>query len=166
MALQWMILTYLVAAEAALAIILTLPAPKAIKSRIVSLVSLILQPAMFILPFSAFQLLGPLFFPYFPVRALIFVSAWWFVELFLVTRHILENGAPLDVHRRDLHCLWARSLREIGNFFLSFLSSAFYAQLLYCTVLLYFITLYQIDIALWNSRGENLVWLGLNSFCL
>ncbi|KAM7479601.1 hypothetical protein LguiA_027814 [Lonicera macranthoides] len=57
MALQWMILTYLVAAEAALAVILTLPAPKAIKSRIVSLVSLILQPAMFILPFSAFQLL-------------------------------------------------------------------------------------------------------------
>ena len=117
MALQWMILTYLVAAEAAIAVILTLPAPKAIKSRIVSLVSLILQPAMFILPFAAFQLLGPLFFPYFPVRALIFVSSWWFVELFLVIRYILENGAPLDVHRRNLHCRWARSLREIGNFF-------------------------------------------------
>ncbi|KAH6761539.1 B-cell receptor-associated 31-like protein [Perilla frutescens var. hirtella] len=57
MALQWMILAYVVAAEAALAIVLTLPSPKAIQSRIASLVSLILQPSLFIIPFSAFQLL-------------------------------------------------------------------------------------------------------------
>ncbi|EYU21865.1 hypothetical protein ABFS83_09G068700 [Erythranthe nasuta] len=57
MGLQWMILTYVVAAEAAVAVVLTLPSPKAVKSRIVSLVSLILQPSLFIIPFSAFQLL-------------------------------------------------------------------------------------------------------------
>ena len=58
MALQWMILTYVVAAEAALALLLTLPAPKLLRYRLVSLVSLVLQPALFIVPFSAFQLLG------------------------------------------------------------------------------------------------------------
>ncbi|KAI8542648.1 hypothetical protein RHMOL_Rhmol08G0154300 [Rhododendron molle] len=57
MALQWMILTYVVAVEAAIAVLLTLPSPKLVKSRVVSLVSLILQPSMFIVPFSAFQLL-------------------------------------------------------------------------------------------------------------
>ncbi|KAL6962955.1 hypothetical protein U1Q18_037919 [Sarracenia purpurea var. burkii] len=57
MALQWMILTYVVAAEAAIAFLLTIPSPKLVKSRLVSLVSLILQPAMFIVPFAAFQLL-------------------------------------------------------------------------------------------------------------
>ncbi|KAK4280653.1 hypothetical protein QN277_012249 [Acacia crassicarpa] len=57
MALQWMILTYVVAAEAALAVLLTLPAPKLLKNRFVSLVSLILQPALFIVPFAGFQLL-------------------------------------------------------------------------------------------------------------
>ncbi|KAI9174590.1 hypothetical protein LWI28_019738 [Acer negundo] len=57
MALQWMILTYVVAAEAALAFILTLPSPQLLKSRLVSLVSLILQPALFVVPFSGFQLL-------------------------------------------------------------------------------------------------------------
>ncbi|PIN01201.1 hypothetical protein CDL12_26292 [Handroanthus impetiginosus] len=57
MALQWVILAYVVAAEAAVAIFLTLPTPKAVKSRIVSLISLVLQPSLFIIPFSAFQLL-------------------------------------------------------------------------------------------------------------
>ncbi|KAL0322356.1 UNVERIFIED_CONTAM: hypothetical protein Scaly_2532000 [Sesamum calycinum] len=57
MALQWVILAYVVAAEAAVAIILTLPSPKALKSRIVSLISLILQPSLFVIPFSGFQLL-------------------------------------------------------------------------------------------------------------
>ncbi|KAK3034038.1 hypothetical protein RJ639_032960 [Escallonia herrerae] len=57
MALQWMILTYVVAAEAALALLLTLPSPKVVKTRLVSLISLILQPSIFILPFSGFQLL-------------------------------------------------------------------------------------------------------------
>ncbi|KAM3247400.1 hypothetical protein P3L10_009167 [Capsicum annuum] len=57
MALQWMILTYVVAAEAALAILLTLPYPKALKNRFVSLISLTLQPSLFIIPFAGFQLL-------------------------------------------------------------------------------------------------------------
>ncbi|KAB2609995.1 hypothetical protein D8674_040815 [Pyrus ussuriensis x Pyrus communis] len=57
MGLQWMILTYVVAAEAALAFLLTIPAPKLLKNRFVSLVSLILQPALFIVPFAGFQLL-------------------------------------------------------------------------------------------------------------
>lgn len=58
MALQWMILTYVVAAEAAVAILLTLPSPKLLKNRLVSLVALVLQPALFIVPFAGFQLLG------------------------------------------------------------------------------------------------------------
>ncbi|KAL6183317.1 PREDICTED: uncharacterized protein LOC101300250 [Fragaria vesca subsp. vesca] len=57
MALQWMILTYVVAAEAAIALLLTLPAPKLLKFRFVSLISLILQPALFVVPFAGFQLL-------------------------------------------------------------------------------------------------------------
>ncbi|KAA8541406.1 hypothetical protein F0562_025369 [Nyssa sinensis] len=57
MALQWMILAYVVAAEAVLALLLTLPSPKLIKSRLVSLISLILQPSLFIVPFAGFQLL-------------------------------------------------------------------------------------------------------------
>lgn len=61
MALQWMILTYVVAAEAAIAMLLTLPAPKLLKNRFVSLISLILQPALFVVPFAGFQLLGPCF---------------------------------------------------------------------------------------------------------
>ncbi|KAG5009520.1 hypothetical protein AAZX31_07G100500 [Glycine max] len=57
MALQWLILTYVVAAEAAVAILLTLPTPKLLRDRFASLVSLILQPALFIVPFAGFQLL-------------------------------------------------------------------------------------------------------------
>ncbi|XVF09411.1 hypothetical protein REPUB_Repub07fG0090400 [Reevesia pubescens] len=57
MALQWMILTYVVAAESAVALLLTLPYPKLLKNRLVSLISLILQPALFIVPFAGFQLL-------------------------------------------------------------------------------------------------------------
>ncbi|XP_021292134.1 uncharacterized protein LOC110422512 isoform X1 [Herrania umbratica] len=57
MALQWLILTYVVAAEAAVALLLTLPYPKLLKNRLVSLISLILQPALFIVPFAGFQLL-------------------------------------------------------------------------------------------------------------
>ncbi|KAJ8771975.1 hypothetical protein K2173_027152 [Erythroxylum novogranatense] len=57
MALQWMILTYVVAAEAVLAAVLTLPSPKLLKYRLVSLVSLLLQPALFVVPFAGFQLL-------------------------------------------------------------------------------------------------------------
>ncbi|OWM82980.1 uncharacterized protein LOC116189159 [Punica granatum] len=57
MALQWMLLTYAVAAEAVVAILLTLPSPKLLKYRIVSFVSLILQSALFVVPFAGFQLL-------------------------------------------------------------------------------------------------------------
>jgi len=62
MALQWMILTYVVAIEAAVAILLTLPSPKLLRNRLTSLISLILQPALFIVPFAGFQLLGNFFF--------------------------------------------------------------------------------------------------------
>ncbi|KAM2903259.1 hypothetical protein COP2_003091 [Malus domestica] len=57
MVLQWMILTYVVVAGVALAFLLTIPAPKLLKNRFVSLVSLILQPALFIVLFAGFQLL-------------------------------------------------------------------------------------------------------------
>ncbi|CAO2816536.1 unnamed protein product [Amaranthus hypochondriacus] len=57
MALQWVILTYIVAAESAIFLLLSLPSPKLLKSRFVSLISLLLQPLMFIVPFAAFQLL-------------------------------------------------------------------------------------------------------------
>jgi hypothetical protein len=58
MALQWMILACVVAAEAAVAALLTLPAPRAVRAQIVGLTSLILQPVACVLPFAAFQLLG------------------------------------------------------------------------------------------------------------
>ncbi|KAL2897753.1 Titin [Bienertia sinuspersici] len=57
MALQWVILTYIVAAEVAIFLLLSLPAPKLIKTRFVSLISLLLQPLMFVVPFAGFQLL-------------------------------------------------------------------------------------------------------------
>ncbi|KAB5524253.1 hypothetical protein DKX38_022002 [Salix brachista] len=66
MGLQWMILTYVVAAEAAIAALLTLPSPKLLKGGLVSLISLLLQPALFIVPFSGFLLLG-LFFVSFTI---------------------------------------------------------------------------------------------------
>lgn len=58
MALQWMLLAYTVAVEAAIALLLTVPSPKLLKKRFVSLISLILQPALFVVPFSGFQILG------------------------------------------------------------------------------------------------------------
>lgn len=66
MALQWMLLAYTVAVEAAIAILLTIPSPKLLKKRIVSLISLILQPALFVVPFAGFQILGfsPLYFDF------------------------------------------------------------------------------------------------------
>ncbi|XP_038983027.1 uncharacterized protein LOC103713366 [Phoenix dactylifera] len=57
MALQWMILSWVVAAEAAVAVLVTLPSPRLIKSRIVALASLLLQPLTGVLPFAGFQLL-------------------------------------------------------------------------------------------------------------
>lgn len=58
MALQWMILTYVLAAEAAIALLLTIPCPKFLKKNLVSSVSLLLQPTLFVVPFAGFQLLG------------------------------------------------------------------------------------------------------------
>ncbi len=57
MGLQWMVLGYVVAAEALLAVIAMWPAPKLVKSRIISLLSLILRPLGGVIPFAAFQLL-------------------------------------------------------------------------------------------------------------
>ncbi|KAF0913396.1 hypothetical protein E2562_022188 [Oryza meyeriana var. granulata] len=57
MALQWMILACVVAAEAAVAVMLTLPAPRAVRKQIVGVTSMLLQPFAGILPFAAFQLL-------------------------------------------------------------------------------------------------------------
>ncbi|TVU47773.1 hypothetical protein EJB05_07382 [Eragrostis curvula] len=57
MALQWMILACVVAAEAAVAALLTIPAPRAVRNQIVGLVSLLLQPIATVIPFAAFQLL-------------------------------------------------------------------------------------------------------------
>lgn len=53
-----MILACVVAAEAAVAVMLTLPAPRAVRKQIVGLTSMLLQPFAGILPFAAFQLLG------------------------------------------------------------------------------------------------------------
>ncbi|XP_073014249.1 uncharacterized protein [Typha latifolia] len=57
MGLQWMVLSCAVALEAAVALLLTLPAPKLLKNRLVALTSLLLQPATGVLPFAGFQLL-------------------------------------------------------------------------------------------------------------
>ncbi|XP_010500370.1 PREDICTED: uncharacterized protein LOC104777761 [Camelina sativa] len=57
MALQWLILSYVVAAEVVITLVLTLPYPMLIKKRVVQLVSLILQPAASIVAFAGFQLL-------------------------------------------------------------------------------------------------------------
>ena len=57
MGLQWMLLTCVVGAEAAVAALLTLPAPRAVRAQIVGLTSMLLQPFAAVLPFAAFQLL-------------------------------------------------------------------------------------------------------------
>jgi hypothetical protein len=74
MALQWMILTYVVAIEAAVAILLTLPSPKLLRNRLTSLISLILQPALFIVPFAGFQLLGKIFSLFYVMGLFFFIS--------------------------------------------------------------------------------------------
>ncbi|KAG0487358.1 hypothetical protein HPP92_009453 [Vanilla planifolia] len=57
MGLQWVVLGWVVAAEAAIAIILTFPWPRLVRTRVVALVSLLLQPCAGVLPFAAFQLM-------------------------------------------------------------------------------------------------------------
>ncbi|CAN6478955.1 unnamed protein product [Victoria cruziana] len=57
MALQWVVLGYVVVVEAVFAILVTLPSPKGIKTQIVSLTSRLLQLSMGIVPFALFQLM-------------------------------------------------------------------------------------------------------------
>ncbi|KAK8952438.1 hypothetical protein KSP39_PZI003088 [Platanthera zijinensis] len=57
MALQWLILEYVVASEVALVLLLTLPWPNPIISQIVSLTSKLLQPLSSLIPFAVFNLL-------------------------------------------------------------------------------------------------------------
>lgn len=136
MALQWMLLAYTVAVEAAIAIFLTLPSPKLLKKRFVSLISLILQPALFVVPFAGFQILG------FSIYSLIYTSFFFnfdfgnryfanldwdlrsdldyfsFVLGFLVVlcRYLLEEWASVDVHFWDLYRCWKRSIWEICKY--------------------------------------------------
>lgn len=130
MALQWMILTYVVAAEAAIAILLTLPSPKLLRNRFVSLVSLILQPALFIVPFAGFQLLGKFrnsskwtrlqfTFPFRVSRSIRVIGAAGFIEygfLIFFFRYILEEWTSFDVYFWGLYCCRERSIREICKF--------------------------------------------------
>ncbi|KAH9314282.1 hypothetical protein KI387_022909, partial [Taxus chinensis] len=57
MALQWVMLGYVVMAEALIAVVLTMPWPRAWASRIKGYISQLLQASVGILPFAAFQLL-------------------------------------------------------------------------------------------------------------
>ncbi|WVZ14607.1 hypothetical protein V8G54_012173 [Vigna mungo] len=96
MALQWLILTYVVAAEAAVAILLTLPTPKLLRNRFASLVSLILQPALFIVPFAGFHLLGTLFFLFFKWASLIsYFNNWVCTKIFIF--HFLLDGWVVSI---------------------------------------------------------------------
>lgn len=63
MGLQWMVLGCVVATEAAIAVIVMLPSPKLVKSRIISLVSIITRPLAGVIPFAAFQILGSSLIP-------------------------------------------------------------------------------------------------------
>nr|ABK21211.1 unknown [Picea sitchensis]ABK24315.1 unknown [Picea sitchensis] len=57
MALQWVMLGYVVVGEALAALLLTFPWPRMLKTRLVATLSSLLQPAMGIVPFAIFQLL-------------------------------------------------------------------------------------------------------------
>lgn len=112
MALQWMILACVVAAEAAVAVMLTLPAPRAVRKQIVGLTSMLLQPFAGILPFAAFQLLGARalaspsrgFGPRFPPSRYSALTGLLFFFLApRMCRYLLEERAQVDVHLRDLH---------------------------------------------------------------
>ena len=101
MALQWMILTYLVAAEAVLAFLLTIPSPKLLKKRLVSLVSLVLQPSLFIVPFAGFQLLGNFFVSWENVLRLCLASVkiWeiWWIRFFAFCIKLVKGIIGLGV---------------------------------------------------------------------
>jgi hypothetical protein len=74
MALQWMILACVVAVEAAVAALVTLPAPRAVRGQIVALTSLLLQPMASVIPFAAFQLLGAFVAPRLPGLLLVLLT--------------------------------------------------------------------------------------------
>ncbi|KAI5055842.1 hypothetical protein GOP47_0029363 [Adiantum capillus-veneris] len=57
MALQWVMLGAAATAEALLALLLTVPYPPPLRRRLVALIASLLQPALGIVPFAAFQLL-------------------------------------------------------------------------------------------------------------
>ncbi|KAA3483676.1 B-cell receptor-associated-like protein [Gossypium australe] len=99
MALQWMILTYVVAAEAALAVLLTFPSPKLLKNRFVSLISLILQPTLFIIPFAGFQLL----------------DIYWKNEHRLMCTSEICTAAERDRYEKSVSIIF-------GNFFIKYMS--------------------------------------------
>ena len=103
MGLQWLVLSYAVAAEAAIALLITLPSPKLLKSRLVSLVSLALQPLMFIVPFSVFQLMGN--FPF--SLSLNFVLSIWFV--FRDCERWFNFLAIVDIYWKNEHRLMCTS---------------------------------------------------------
>ncbi|PKA65652.1 hypothetical protein AXF42_Ash013066 [Apostasia shenzhenica] len=56
MALQWFVLECVLVAEAAIAMLLTIPWPKPIKSQIVTFTSYLLQPSGSAIPFAVFNL--------------------------------------------------------------------------------------------------------------
>ena len=119
MALQWMILACVVAAEAAVAALLTLPAPRAVRAQIVGLTSLLLQPFAAVLPFAAFQLLGA--WSCLLRRGtdackssprLNFSGSDDGLTIFVMRRYLLEERAQADVHNGGLHHRGACPLRE------------------------------------------------------
>lgn len=129
-----MLLAYTVAVEAAIAILLTVPSPKLLKKRFVSLISLILQPALFVVPFAGFQILGFPPFSYLTFFYFDFVSFFsfqisirnlrsdldfcfgGFFFSVVLCRYLLEEWASVDVHIWDLYCCWEGSIWEICKY--------------------------------------------------
>lgn len=98
MGLQWVILTGVVAAEALVAALVTLPAPRAVRSRIVALASFLLQPAASVLPFAAFQLLGEFILTPYPS------PSWSRLPLTSTVEYLW-----LDIHWKNEHRLMCTS---------------------------------------------------------
>lgn len=95
-----MLLAYTVAVEAAIAILLTVPSPKLLKKRFVSLISLILQPALFVVPFAGFQILG---FPPFSYLTFFYFD---FVSFFSFQISIRNLRSDLDFCFGGFFFLW------------------------------------------------------------
>ena len=102
---------------AAVAALLTLPAPRAVRAQIVGLTSMLLQPFAAVLPFAAFPLRGACVRGLgLAVKKLLLGSgsddrfAFFFS---LVCRYLLEERAQADLHGGDVHLRGACPLREI-----------------------------------------------------